>query len=68
MGYRQKLAGARQSGAWTYSERVEALLASSIPNFVTQDAVLKATLLSQECSANGGFLVCLKFVRNLEKG
>jgi hypothetical protein len=52
----------------TYSERVETFLASSIPNLVTQDAVFEATFLCQECCTNGGLLVCLEFVGDLESG
>lgn len=52
----------------TYSERVETFLASSVPNLITQDAVFETAFLSQECCTNGGLLVCLKFVRDLESG
>lgn len=49
----------------THRKRVEALLASCVPNLITKHAVLKAALLSEESSANCGLLVCLEVVRHL---
>lgn len=41
---------------------MEALLASSIPDFITEYAILEATFLGQERSTDGGLLVRLELV------
>jgi hypothetical protein len=47
---------------------MKTLLPSSVPNFISQDAIFQAALLRQECGSDGGFFVWLKLVRNLEDG
>jgi hypothetical protein len=44
---------------------VEALLAGSVPNLISEDAVLEATLLGEERGADGGLLVCLELICDL---
>lgn len=45
---------------------MKTLLPSSVPNFISQDAIFQAALLRQERGSDGGFFVWLKLVRNLE--
>jgi len=52
--------------ARTYRERVEALLASRVPDFISQNAILQAALLSEESSANGWLFVGLELVVDLQ--
>lgn len=44
---------------------MEALLAGSVPNLISEHAVLESALLREEGGADGGFLVCLEFVIDL---
>lgn len=52
----------------TYSKRMEALLPSSVPYFVSKNTILKSALLCQESSPNGGFFVGLEFIGDLVMG
>ena len=63
--------GERERDTWdgdrwgTYCEGVETLLASRVPNLISQDAILQATFLRQESGPNRRLLVGLKFVVDL---
>ena len=52
-------------GKGTYCEGVETLLASCVPNLISQDAILQATFLRQESGSNRRLLVGLELVVDL---
>lgn len=57
--------GRHEESRKTDSEGMKALLASSVPDFVTQHTVLQTAFLGQKRGADGGFFVRLEFVGDL---
>ena len=50
----------------THCKGMETLLTGCVPNLISQDAVFETTLLCEECSTNGGLLVWLELIGDLQ--
>lgn len=53
-------------GSGTYGKGVETFLAGSVPNLISQHAVLQTALLCEESGSDRRLLVGLELVRDLE--
>ena len=62
-GLNKQLRKGRVNGA--HGERVEAFLAGSVPDLISEHAVFEAAFLCEESSADGGLFVGLEFVGDL---
>lgn len=51
----------------THSERMESFLTRRVPDLIPQNTVFETAFLSEECSANCRFFICLELVGHLRR-